>query len=533
MPKESTFVGTPPYDDDELARLPRPSAPGPKPVTTAIPTRRGTGQHSSGFGGASGRAPMPPEPPGQPGQPGQPDPTPPSPPPYGALVPPPPPASRPQPPSGKTSVRQAARSAAPRFFPPQPRNLAETGLSQTMVEELVLKALFFAGELRGADISQRIKLPQVIVDEIIEGLRKQKYIDLKGGAGIGVGKSSMVFTLTSFATDLLRQILDRNRYNGPAPVRMEDYFEAVAAQTVRGRRITRAKLEASFGDLVVKDSVFDSLGPAMNSGRSMFFYGPPGNGKTALCQSLVRCYEDDIWVPHALLVDDFIIRVFDHTVHEVVPDDPNAPAQDQRWVRVKRPLVVVGGELTLETLDLIYSPDVKFYEAPFQLKAMNGMLLIDDFGRQKVEPRDLLNRWIVPLENDVDYLTLHTGKKLQVPFDVFVAFSTNLDPADLVDDAFLRRVRYKLAVAPPDEAQFRAIWESVCRKQNVPYDEEAITWLIEAHYKPYHRPFAACHPRDLLGQVIDIAHYRGEVPRLSAELLDAAAKNYFVRFTRK
>lgn len=515
-----------PYDDDDRERTARPSAPGARPVTTAIPTRRGTGQHSSGFGSASpGRTPMPVEP--------HADPTPPAPPPPGASAPPPAPRPPPQQ-SGKTAARAALKvPAKPRFFPPQPRSLAETGLSQTMGEELVLKALFFAGELRGADIAQRIKLPQLIVDELIEGLRKQKYIDLKGGAGLGVGKSSMIYTLTTFATDILRQILDRNRYNGPAPVRMEDYFEAVAAQTVRGMRITRAKLQANFGDLVVKDFVFDSLGPAMNSGRSMFFYGPPGNGKTALCQSLVRCYDGDIWVPHALLVDDFIIRVFDHTLHEVVPEDPNSPAQDQRWVRVKRPLVVVGGELTLQTLDLIYSPDVKFYEAPFQLKAMNGMLLIDDFGRQKVEPKDLLNRWIVPLENDVDYLTLHTGKKLQVPFDVFVAFSTNLDPADLVDDAFLRRVRYKLAVSPPDEPQYQAIWESVCRKLNVPYDPEAIAWLIEAHYKPHNRQFAACQPRDLLGQVIDIAHYRGEVPQLSGELLDAAAKNYFVRFTKK
>lgn len=519
----------PPYEDDETNPRPsRPAGAGPRPVTTAIPTRCGTGQHSSGFGGAPGRTPLP-----QP-EDAHPDPTPPAPPPQGAAPqPPPPPRPPPAGSSGKTSARTAYKPAPPRFFPPQPRSLAETGLSQTMGEELVLKALFFAGELRGADISQRIKLPQLIVDELIEGLRKQKFIDLKGGAGLGVGKSTMIYTLTTFATDVLRQILDRNRYNGPAPVRMEDYFEAVSAQTVRGMRITKAKLQANFGDLVVKDHVFDSLGPAMNSGRSMFFYGPPGNGKTALCQSLVRCYDGDIWVPHALLVDDFIIRVFDHTLHEVVPEDPNSPAQDQRWVRVKRPLVVVGGELTLETLDLIYSPDVKFYEAPFQLKAMNGMLLIDDFGRQKVEPKDLLNRWIVPLENDVDYLTLHTGKKLQVPFDVFVAFSTNLDPADLVDDAFLRRVRYKLAVAPPDEPQYQSIWEAVCRKMNVPYDPEAIAWLIEAHYKPYNRQFAACQPRDLLGQVIDIAHYRGETPQLAGHLLDAAAKNYFVRFTKK
>lgn len=486
------------------------------PVTTGIPQRRGTGQVSSGFGGPAGSRPPSASGAGSPSRP-----LPGSRPASGA-------PSRPIPGGGGRAA------PAPRFFPPQPRSLQEAGISQTMGEELVLKALFFAGELRGADICNRIKLPQLIVDEIIEGLRKQKFVDLKGGAGLGVGKSSMIYTLTTFATDVLRQILDRNRYNGPAPVRLEDWFEAVAAQTVRGMRINKERMKEKFGNqLVVKDSIFDGLGPAMNSGKAIFFYGPPGNGKTALCQALVSCYEGDIWVPHALLVDDFIIRVFDNNLHVPMPEDPNAPANDQRWVRVRRPLVVVGGELTLQTLDLIYSPDVKFYEAPFQLKATNGMLLIDDFGRQRVSPKDLLNRWIVPLESEIDFLTLHTGKKLQIPFDVFVAFSTNLDPADLVDDAFLRRVRYKLAVQPPDEQQFHDIWATVCNKAKVAYDGDAIEWLVDTHYRPLKRPFAACQPRDLLGQVIDIAHYRGESPALTPELLDAAAKNYFVVFTKK
>lgn len=195
-----------------------------------------------------------------------------------------------------------------------------------------VKALFFAGELRGSDIAGRIKLPQLIIDDkVIEGLRKSKYIDLKGGAGMGVGKSGMIYTLTTYATDLIRQILDRNRYNGPAPVRLEDWFEAVNVQTVRGMRVNRAKMEQHFGELVVKDYVFDGLGPAINSGKAVFFYGPPGNGKTALCQALVECYDGDIWVPHALLVDDFIIRVYDSTLHKPSPEDPNAPAADSRW----------------------------------------------------------------------------------------------------------------------------------------------------------------------------------------------------------
>ena len=515
MPKDSTFVGAKSPTDrepDEKTGTPRPTT---VPVTTAIPARRGTGVQSSGWGnGPPPRTPAP-------------SPTPPAPTPS---------SSRGGIPSSRTSQRQALaqqkQPSAMRFFPPQPRSLHETGLSQAMVEELILKAVFFAGELRGSEIAQRVKLPQVIIDEVIEYLRKQKYLDLKGGAGSGIGKSGMIFQLTTFATEILRQILDRNRYNGPAPVRLEDWFEAVAAQTVRGMRINRAKLMANFGDLVVKDYIFDGLGPAMNSGRAIFFYGPPGNGKTALCQALVRCYEGDIWIPHSLLVDDFIIRMYDPILHQAQPEDPNSPAPDGRWVRCKRPLVVVGGELTLETLDLIYSPDVKYYEAPFQLKAMNGMLLIDDFGRQKVSPKDLLNRWIVPLENDFDYLTLHTGKKLQVPFNMFVAFSTNLDPADLVDDAFLRRVRYKLAVQPPDEDQYHLIWEAVCKSKNIAYDAAMIDWLISAHIKPLKRNLAACQPRDLSDQVIDIAHYLGQPPELSGELLEAAAKNYFVKFDK-
>ncbi len=433
----------------------------------------------------------------------------------------------------RTAPPPPPRSTAPRFFPPQPRSILETGLTQTMVEELVLKALFFAGEMRGSELAQKIKLPSVIIDEVIEGLRKQKYIDLKGGAGLGVGKSNLIFTLTTFATELMRQILDRNRYNGPAPVRMEDWFEAVRAQTLKGSRITRPKMEDKFGDLVVKDYIYDGLGPAMNSGRSVFFYGPPGNGKTALCQCLIQCYEGDIYVPHALLVDDFIIRVFDPTLHMPRPEDPTREANDARWVRCARPLVVVGGELTLETLDLIYSPDVKFYEAPFQLKATNGMLLIDDFGRQKVSPKDLLNRWIVPLESEVDYLTLHTGKKLQVPFDVFTAFSTNLDPSDLVDDAFLRRVRYKLEVQPPDVEQFHQIFQIMCGKRGVPYDGQMVDYLLEKHYKPVRRQMAACHPRDLLEQVVDISHYYGHQPELRPDLIDHAAKNYFVKFKKE
>ncbi|MCE9670198.1 ATPase [Myxococcus stipitatus] len=429
------------------------------------------------------------------------------------------------------SRRALDPSMEQRFWPAQPRALEDTGLTATFVEELVLKALFFAGEMRGMDLASRLQLPTSVVDDIIEGLRRQKYVDIRGGGASGVGKSTMIYQLTPFVTDVLRQILDRNRYNGPAPIPFQEYVAAVKKQTVRGNRITRARMQDKFGDLIIRDYIYDGIGPAMNSGRAIFFYGPPGNGKTAICQGMVNCFEGDVFIPHAILIDDFVVRVFDSNLHKPVEDD-NGPSYDRRWVRCRRPLVVVGGELTLEMLDLVYSPEVKYYEAPFQMKASNGMLLIDDFGRQKVSPRDLLNRWIVPLESDIDMLTLHTGKKLQVPFDVFAAFSTNLDPSALVDDAFLRRVRYKLEVRRPDEEQFHQIFEVMCRKRGVAYNANAVDYLIDAHYRPTNRPFAACQPRDLLDQVIDMSHYLGQEPRLDPALLDAAVRSYFVRFDK-
>ncbi|ABF91451.1 conserved hypothetical protein [Myxococcus xanthus DK 1622] len=432
----------------------------------------------------------------------------------------------------RRSGEEGGAGPGDRFWPSQPRTLGETGLNTTFVEELVLKALFFAGEMRGMDIAARLQLPTALVDDVIEGLRRQKYIDIRGGGGSGVGKSTMIYQLTTFVTDVLRQVLDRNRYNGPAPVPFLEWAAAVKKQTVRGNRITRARMQDKFGDLIIKDYIFDGIGPAMNSGRAIFFYGPPGNGKTAICQGMVNCFDGDIFIPHAILIDDFVVRIFDANLHKVVEDEPGTSPYDRRWVRCRRPLVVVGGELTLEMLDLVYSPEVKYYEAPFQMKASNGMLLIDDFGRQKVSPKDLLNRWIVPLESDIDMLTLHTGKKLQVPFDVFAAFSTNLDPSDLVDDAFLRRVRYKLEVQRPDEEQFHDIFQVMCRKRGVPYNAAAVDYLIDAHYRPVGRPFAACQPRDLLDQVIDMAHYQGQEPRLTTELLDSAVRGYFVRFDK-
>ncbi len=257
-------------------------------------------------------------------------------------------------PAGSTQPRRAAAPAAEegggagwRFWPAQPRSLEDTGLTASMVEELILKAIFYAGEMRGLDIANRLKLPTSIVEDVIEGLRRQKYIDIRGGGGSGVGKSTMIYQLTTFATDVLRQILDRNRYNGPAPIRLQDWIDVVRKQTVRGNRITRQRMEDKFGDLIIRDYIFDGIGPAMNSGRAIFFYGPPGNGKTAICQGMVNCFDGEIFIPHAILIDDFVVRIFDSNLHKPIEEDSGSPPYDRRWVRCRRPLVVVGGELTL------------------------------------------------------------------------------------------------------------------------------------------------------------------------------------------
>jgi len=428
-------------------------------------------------------------------------------------------------------VRRPRAADEPAFLPEPPRSLQATGLNATFVEELCLKHLFQAGELRGSEIAARTCLPAVIVEEVMERLRRNRLIDIKGSGGAGLGRSQMIFTLTEAGHKVCDLAMGRDKYVGPAPVPFKYWAQAVAAQTIRGNQLRKQELAPHFKDLVVRDSVFDAIGPAMNSGKALFFYGPPGNGKTATCQRMTHCFGGDVFVPYALVVDDFVIKMFDDTLHKPVPRTEGGPPLDERWVRCHRPMVVVGGELVLDDLDLRYSPDVKFYEAPFQLKATNGMLLIDDFGRQKVGPKDLLNRWIVPLESEFDFLTMHTGKKLQVPFDVFVVFSTNLDPAALVDAAFLRRVRYKLEVSRPDAAQFTDIFRTECEKKGVPFNPALVEYLVRKHYTAAGRPFNACEPRDLLGQVLDLCAYRGMAPVMTEEILDRPVANYFVKFS--
>jgi SpoVK/Ycf46/Vps4 family AAA+-type ATPase len=298
--------------------------------------------------------------------------------------------------------------------------------------------------------------------------------------------------------------------------------------------LDRERLRQGFSHLVVGDQILEQLGPALNAGKALFLYGPPGNGKTVIAEGLGRTLGGDMYMPHAIDVDGHTITMFDPITHESLEADAEMSSviavapRDRRWVRIRRPVVMVGGELTLDMLDLAFNPLAKFYEAPIQLKANGGVFLVDDFGRQRISPQDLLNRWIVPLESRVDYLTLHTGKKFQVPFDVLIVFATNLNPESLADEAFLRRIPYKIPIADPTLDQFARIFELNCRRRNLRFHQVMVAYLQRRHYNPAGRALRACHPRDLLDQVTALCRYRGIEPVITRELLDAACESYFI-----
>jgi predicted ATPase with chaperone activity len=362
-------------------------------------------------------------------------------------------------------------------------------------------------------------------------------IDIVGQKGSG-GEATFEYELKPpRGTEAVQDALDKTAYAGPAPVPFDDYVESVAAQTIKKLVVTRRNIQRAFEDLIITDAVFNEIGPAINSGASIFLFGYPGNGKTAVAERITRLMGDAIYIPYAVEANGSIIKVYDPIVHQAVEEDDKdgmaslilkGPSHDERFIKVKRPTIVVGGELILEQLDLKYNTVGKFYEAPFQMKANGGIFMIDDFGRQQVRPMDLLNRWIIPLEKRYDYLTTVTGTKIEVPFDELLIFSTNLDPNQLADEAFLRRIKFKIEIRNPDEHQWRQIWRLVCRNRQVEFDERGIDYLVEKWYRPTNRPFRMCQPRDILDQMISIAKYNMERVTFNPDLIDAACATYFV-----
>ncbi len=421
-----------------------------------------------------------------------------------------------------------ARTAA---SPPVPTSLRDTGLGADHIEQLLVKTLH-GGEASGLAVADRVRLPFPILEPLIERLRAERLIEVRGAASSGA--SSYRYALTDAGHERSLQYFEISRYVGPAPVPLAAYVAAMTALAASRPYMDRERLRQGFSHLVISDRVLEKLGPAVNAGKSVFLYGPPGNGKTVIADGMGRTLGGDMYMPHALDIDGHTMTMFDPITHDSLETEGDmssviaTTSEDRRWVRIRRPVVMVGGELTLDMLDLTFNPIAKFYEAPIQLKANGGVFLVDDFGRQRIRPQDLLNRWIVPLESRIDYLTLHTGKKFQVPFDVLLIFATNLNPESLADEAFLRRIPYKIPIEDPTIDEFTKIFELNCRRRKLRFHQVMVAYLQRRHYGPAGRSLRACHPRDLLDQVTALCRYRGIEPVITRDLLDAACSSYFV-----
>lgn len=425
-----------------------------------------------------------------------------------------------------------------RRSPGSPQSIEETGLRRSFVVDLVTKHLLTLSEFKLRDIVERVKLPAPIIDEALEEIQRKNLIEVKGSSGASeYGRMSYRYMLTDSGKNRANELLGISRYVGPAPVPLHTYRRMIEVQTVKNILVNESSVLDAFSHLIVSKDLLTRLGPAISSGCAMFLYGPPGNGKTAIAETIARVIPETVFIPYAVLVEDDVIMLYDPVTHEAVNQGDVTESDirlikrtlpDARWIEIKRPVVMAGGELDLSMLDLEFNEISRFYQAPLQMKANNGIFIIDDFGRQQMDPQDLLNRWIVPLERRTDFLSLQSGMKFEIPFDQLVIFSTNLEPKNLVDEAFLRRIRYKIKIDHPSEPEFKQIFKAVCESNGVVYREEMIDFLMERFYRRTGRALNACHPRDLIDHIIDDAHYHCYKPELTEASLTAAWETYFV-----
>jgi len=426
-----------------------------------------------------------------------------------------------------TDTRRAA--VAPRM----PQRLEDTGLDFSFVVELLAKVLYLRGQLRLPEISAHVKLPVGILEPVLALMRTERLCEMSRR---GETEGAMLYSLTDSGRARAQDFLARSQYSGPAPVSLKAYVEQVQKQSILNMAVDRQRVRDVFSGVVIKEPLLDQFGAGMASGRAIFIYGPAGSGKTYIAERLVGLASDDVAIPYAIAVDNEVIQVFDAVIHQPVAQEKTVGAvlnlgnrDDARWVLCHRPAVIAGAELTLSMLDLQFDAQARFYQAPPHVKANNGLFVVDDLGRQLLSPRDLMNRWIVPMDRRIDYLTLHTGKKFLLPFDLTLVFSSNLPPSDLADPAFLRRIGYKIFVGPMEEGDYRKVFKDTCTELGIPFIEEQYRFLLGQYHERTGTPLLACLPRDILSQVRDFSRFNGIPTELSAELLDWAWNNYFTR----
>jgi hypothetical protein len=412
---------------------------------------------------------------------------------------------------------------------PRPQTLAATGLSTAFLSDLLEKHLFEGGVLSMRELVARTALSGRLLEELLGFLRKEGRVEVRAQQADIPG---LCYALTERGRGSALSSLMVSGYVGPTPVPLDYYVEAVRLQSIRGRRVTRERMSAAFADTVLAPAMLDRLGPAMNSGKAIFVYGEPGTGKTFISQRLARLFDDTCLIPHAIAIGDTVVRIFDSSVHRQFQDSSPVVmltrGHDPRYVLCERPLVITGGELTTDMLEVQFDPATRQYRAPLQVKANGGMLILDDLGRQRVAPSIVLNRWILPMEEGVDYLSMNTGQHFRTPFDVILVFSTNLQPRELVDDAFLRRIGYKIGFEPLDRDQYHLVWQRVCESNGIHYDPALCQHMIDALYASTNTPLLPCHPRDLIGMALDRIVYLEAHDGLTAEALHWAWDNYFV-----
>jgi len=422
--------------------------------------------------------------------------------------------------------------------PPPPERVEDTGLTEEFISELVLRTMYVQGAQLGRALSDSIRLPFILIDDMLLTMQQRRLVEVRGVTG--PGRATYLFDLTEAGRDRAREAMMVTTYVGPAPVPLSQYRVSVGAQSISHARVNQAEVHGGLSWLVLDASTVDMVGPAINSAKSLFLYGESGNGKTAIAETIAGMLGGSQFIPYAIEVNGEILSLYDPVYHRAVELGDgdgrkkswlgNAAAYDQRYVIVQRPVVLTGGELSLNQLDLQYDQSAKLYQAPFQMKANGGVLIVDDFGRQRVPPRDLLNRWIVPLEKKVDYLTLHTGGKFPVPFDCLLIFATNIPPTSLVEEAFLRRIHYKIRVESPTREQYERIFQTYCDQNGIPYEPAAVEQIYREFYERYSIAPRGCHPRDLIDHLSDIATYMETEPRLTPELVRLAGNSYFLDF---